>query len=1002
MRNRSLSAILACAVLALLTFAVGASGASTAAGSTQLYIVQMKLDPVAAYEGGVAGIPATKPAKGKKIDRKSEAVQRYVGHLKTTHDQALSKVGASKVYDYFFTFNGVAAELTEAQVAALKKQDAVTAVFENEIVSVDTSSTPAFLGLDDKKGIWRELGGPKAKANGKKDGAGENIIIGVVDSGIWPESLSFTDQKIKRDKLGKVIYEQVEIGTPPDGWAGSCQTGEEFAASDCNNKLIGARYFNAAFGGDAGINATRPWEFNSPRDYHGHGTHTASTAGGNHGVPATGAAAAFGKTSGIAPRARIAAYKALWSAQDGSTASGATADLAAAIDTAVADGVDVINYSVSGATTNFLDPVQIAFLNAANAGVFVAASAGNAGTAGSVAHPSPWLTTVAAETHDRLGKGALTIDGTTYNGASPGTGSATGQLVMFGAPGTAQRRCFLNALPPGAAVGKIVFCERGTNARVEKSFEVARVGGIGMVLVNPSFNTLNADLHFVPTVHLADTDYTGIENAATAGKTAAISGEVLYGQPAPFIAGFSSRGPSAAAGGDILKPDLGAPGNDVLASVAPPANRGRDFDLYSGTSMSAPHVAGIAALFKQLHPDWSPMAIKSALMTTGSDILDAFTATAASEPSALKTFSQGAGHVQPNAAMDPGLVYDSDIRDWLAFLCGTTTAVVPSTCSALTTMGYSTQAADMNTPSVQLGNMAGTRTVTRRVTNVGDKRATYTATSSFDGVLVAVSPSTLTLEPGETKAFQMTFTTNGAALDRWTAGSLTWSDGKRNVRIPLVVRPRTFASPAEVTSTGSPVSWKVNVGYNGPLSAGVGGLVAATQTPWTVAQDPDQTFSQPDPTGTFEYATTVAAGAVFRAGIYEDAILPTGTDLDLFVYRCPTPATCSAVGSSADGDSNEEVTTVNTAATPVQYRVYVHGWDTGGPSASGTLFTWAVGTTDAGNTTISGVTSPASVGQQTHTATFSGLAGGTRYLGRVDYSNGSTAIGRTLVSVRTP
>jgi len=1003
MRKRSWSAVLAFTILATFVLTVSASGAAGADGTTGLYIVQMRLDPVVAYQGGVAGIPATKPAKGKKIDRKSAAVEQYVGHLKATHDQALASVGAQKVYDYVYTYNGVAAKLSDAQVDALEKQSDVLAVVPNEIVHADTSSTPGFLGLDAKKGLWDQLGGPKAFANGKKDGAGENIIIGVVDSGIWPDSLSFTDQKIKRDKLGKVIYEQVEIGPPPAGWAGTCQTGEEFTTADCNNKLIGARYFNAGFGGDAGINTSRPWEFNSPRDYHGHGTHTTSTSGGNYGVTPTGAASIFGKTSGIAPRARVAMYKALWSTQDGSTASGTTVDLAAAIDQAVADGVDVINYSVSGATTNFLDPVQIAFLFAADAGVFVSASAGNSGpTAGTVAHPSPWLTTVAAEVHDRVGQGSVTIEGTSFGGASAGTGSATGQLITFGAAGSPQRLCVLNSLTIAAA-GKIVFCERGLNARLEKSFEAQRVGAIGMVLVNPAANSLNADLHFVPSVHLPETNYAAVEAAALAGKTASISGQVLYNQPAPFIAAFSSRGPSPAAGNDLLKPDLGAPGQDILASVAPPANRGRDFDLYSGTSMSAPHVAGLAALFKQLHPDWSPMAIKSALMTTGSDILDTFTDTTASDASALKAFAQGAGHVQPNKAMDPGLVYDSDLFDWAAFMCGSAPGFwTPGTCTFLTGQGYSTLAADMNTPSIQLGNFAGTRTVTRKVTNVGDKRATYTASASLAGVNVTVNPSALTLDPGETKSFQVTFTLAGAPLNRYTAGSLSWTDGKHDVRIPLVVRPRQFASPAEVSSTGAPVSWQVNIGFNGPLSASVGGLVAATTTPWTVTQDPDQTFVRTDPTGTFEYVTTVPNGSVFRAGVYEDAITPTGTDLDMFAYRCATPTSCVAVATSADGDSNEEVTVTNTTGAAAEYRVYVHGWDTNGPSASGTLFTWQVAATPAGNMTVSGVTSPASVGQQTHTASFSGLAAGTRYLGRVDYSSGSTALGRTLVSVRTP
>src|SRR5262249_45469153 len=222
-------------------------------------------------------------------------------------------------------------------------------------------STPSFLGLDAPGGLWDQLGGPDGTKNGV--GAGENIVIGDIDSGIWPESPSFSD----RDASGKLLYNMP--GT--NSWHGrSCKPGEGFVASDCNRKLIGAQWFNAAWGGDAAVESQRPWEFMSARDYNGHGTHTASTAGGDHGVSPTGPARVFKKTiGGIAPRAGIAAYKALWSTKDGSTASGFTADLVAAIDQAVADGVDVINYSISGTRTNFLDPVEVAFLFAEDAGV---------------------------------------------------------------------------------------------------------------------------------------------------------------------------------------------------------------------------------------------------------------------------------------------------------------------------------------------------------------------------------------------------------------------------------------------------------------------------------------------------------------------------------------------------------------------------------------------------------------------------------------------------------
>ena len=715
-------------------------------------------------------------------------------------------------------------------------------------------------------------------------------------------------------------------------------------------------------------------------------------------MPATGAAAAFGKVSGMAPRARVAMYKALWSTQDSSTASGSGVDLVAAIDRAVLDGVDVINYSISGTSNNFLDGAELAFLNAASVGVFVAASAGNSGPgASTVAHPSPWITTVSAETHDRVGAGSATIEGVVYPGASAGTGSATGQLVTFGTPASPARLCQLNTLT-AAAAGKIVFCERGVNARVEKSFEVQRVGGIGMILVNPpAGGSLNADLHFVPSVHLQGDRYAAIEAAALAGKTASITGQILFGQPAPFMAAFSSRGPLIAGAGDLLKPDIGAPGVDVLAAVAPPGQRGREFDLFSGTSMSSPHIAGIAALFKQLHPTWTPMAIKSALMTNATNVLETFTDTAAADASALRAFAQGAGHVQPNASMNPGLVYDSNINDWLAFLCGATTGVLPSVCASLSAAGYSFDRSDMNVPSIAIGDLAGVQTVKRKVTNVDDVRRTYTASSSISGVAVNVSPSSFAINPGETKTIEISFLVTSAPLNRYTAGSMTLSSTNRSVRIPLVVRPVAFGAAGEASSNGSPASWQVRVGYNGPLNAAVGGLVPAIATAFTVNEDTDETFVRTDPTGTYSQSFAVPAGAVFRTGIYEDAISPDDTDLDLFVYNGTTQ-----VGSSADGDSNEEVTLTPTAAART-ITVYVHGFSTGSlPAATGTLFAWSVGTASAGNTTLSGVVSPASIGSQTHTATFSGLAPNTRYLGRVDYDNGTAFLGRTLLSIRTP
>lgn len=1006
-RNRSFSFVRVASACTLLT-AAAAIAVFAAKPSSQdadsdgpangVYIVQMKVAPAAAYRGDIHGYNATAPRQGQKIDPLAPDTVRYVGYLKGKHDEALRKVGGgAKIHDYAISFNGFAAKLTAKQAAALATQKDVLAVTPDELVDQDTSSTPHFLGLDAAGGIWEQLGGPTGTRT--HSGAGENIVIGVIDSGIWPTSKSFSD----RDANGRLIYNAIA------GRHGRCEqssTDGSWSSNNCNKKLIWARHFDAAWGGDAGMKAQRPWEFASPRDYNGHGTHTSSTAGGQNGVPTTGPAAGFGPTSGMAPRARVAMYKALYSTQDASTASGFTSDLVAAIDQAVADGVDVINYSISGTTTNFLDPVQVSFLFAADAGVFVSASAGNNGpTTGTVAHPGPWLTTVAAGTHNRNGQGSVTLgNGATYFGASVAAPVGPAPFIrstdagLPGADPTAVQLCFAAVdnggtpvLDPAKITGKIVLCDRGVNARVNKSLAVSEAGGIGMVLANTSPNSLNADFHFVPTVHVADTDRAAlIAYAATVNPTARINQSTLtFTDPAPFTASFSSRGPLTAGGGDLLKPDVIAPGQDILASVAPPGNHGLDFNLYSGTSMSAPHVAGVAALLMQLHPTWSPMMIKSALMTSGYDVID----TGISD--ATRIFRQGAGHIKPNSAADPGLVYNNSFNDWLAFLCGTTNGVDPDTCTALANAGYSLDPSDLNVASIAIGDLAGVQTVTRKVTNVGSSAATYSAsTTGLTGITANVSPNSLSLSPGQTGTFTVTFTRTTAPLNAYVGGQLTWSGGGHTVRSPMIIRPVAIAAPLEVSGDASGISYSVKTGYAGTLNFAARGLVPATTFAETVAQDPDQTFDPADPTGTIHEDVVVPAGLkLFRAGIDEGFITPSGTDLDVYVYRGG-----SLVGQSADGDSNEMVTFTDPPAGT--YTVYVHGFNTNGPSASFTLFSWQLGSTSAGNMTVPGPATATIGGTVPVDLSFSGLVSGTWYLGQTVYNDGSSDIGTTIVNVK--
>ena len=698
-----------------------------------VYIIQMIDDPVVAYEGGIKGLKATKPKRGNKIDPNSPHVVNYVDYLNAKQEEALRKAGGGrKIYNYQFSFNGFAAELNYGQAKKLQAMENVVAVRPDELLVLDTATTPAFIGLEDPDGLWNS------------GVLGEDVIIGIIDGGIWPESLSFTDRtgtNGNASKDGKLDYQQIP------GWHGKCTPGEEFNASDCNQKLIGARYYNSGWGGNEGIDATLPWEYNSPRDFGGHGTHTASTAGGNNDTPLTGLAEVLGSISGIAPRARIAAYKVCW--ETGSGGSCFSSDSVAAIDQAVADGVDVLNFSISGSRTNFLDSVEVAFLFAADAGVFVAASAGNSGpTASTVAHPGPWLTTVAATTHDRNFEAEVQLgNGSSYFGASTNTTGAgpadlvySADVVAAGADPNEGRLCFPGTLDPALVTGKIVLCDRGIIARVDKSLAVFMAGGVGSILANVAPSSLNADFHSVPTVHVDDIDGAAIRTyAQTSGATAEILPSYPAPVPAPNIAGFSSRGPLLAGDGDMLKPDIAAPGQDVLAAVAPPGNGGLDFASYSGTSMSSPHVAGLGALLSDMHPGWSPMAIKSALMTCGTDLL-----------SGPDPFAQGAGFVNPTCSGDPGLVYEHGFVNWLGFLCGTG-QLQASFCPVL-----GIDPSDLNVASVSIGALAGSQTVTRTVTSVADSTETYTFSYSLPGVNVVADPAAFEIAPGESQTFTLT------------------------------------------------------------------------------------------------------------------------------------------------------------------------------------------------------------------------------------------------------
>jgi subtilisin family serine protease len=968
---------------------VAASGkAGKPAPSNSVYIVRMADAPAVAYDGKIKGYAATRPAKGGKIDLDDANVGRYVAHLSAKHDSMLQKAGGGrKLYSYGYAFNGFAAELSAGQAAKLRATPGVLSVAKDAVRQLDTSTTPTFLGLSGAGGFYAVHGV-----------TGENVVIGVIDGGVWPENLSFSDRVDANGnptgKKGTLAYQ------PVAGWNGKCTSGEQFSQDHCNTKLIGARFYNAGWGGNSQINRLFPFEFVSPRDWDGHGTHTSSTAGGNRNVPATGAlTSAFGNVNGIAPRARLAVYKVCWADQP--RGGGCfNSDSVAAIDQAVADGVDVINFSVSGSQTSFLDPVEVAFLFAADAGVFVATSAGNAGLDSAVAHPGPWVTTVAAGTHNRNGEGSVTLgNAAIHAGASYANALGSRPLIdstaagLAGANASLVEFCAPTVLDPTKVAGKIVLCKRGGGiALVDKSGAVAAAGGAGAIIYNDpaagAATSILALLHPVPAVHVLAANGVAIKGyiaGAGASATASIAqSSIVLNVDAPFTASFSSRGPLQAGGGDLLKPDVIAPGQDILAAVAPPDNGGRSFDLYSGTSMSSPHVAGLAALFKELHPGWSPMAIKSALMTSAGDILEL------PNTDARAIFRQGAGHVQPGLAANPGLVFDHAFSDWLAFLCGTG-QLTGAGCAAI-----AIDPSDLNVPSIAIGDLPGIQTVTRRVTNVGTASATYTpVVTGLEGFSVGINPATLVVPAGETRPFTVTISRLDAELDSYTGGQLTWSDGSStNVRIPIVVRPIVISAPPQVAGTGGAIAYNVKFGYSGDFEASPRGLVPAIITAGTVADDPTNgTCSLTSPNAQL-IAVNVPAGTAHARFSLFDADVNAGSDLDICVFEGATQ-----VGASTSGTSAEEVNLVNPEAA--NYTVVVHGWGVVGSSPF-KLHAWVLPDSDAGNMTVTAPTTAVAGTSASITLDFSGLSPGIRYLGAVAYSDGIAEFGRTLVRVDSP
>ena len=1003
-----------------------AAGAAHAAGSPgRSYIVQLTEPPAASYRGGVTGLAATQVPEGERLRANSPKVQAYVAHLDKQQQAVMARLRspARVLHRYHYTFNGFAAVMTEAQARLLARTPGVLSVTLDTRREPVTNHTPHFLGMDLPGGIWSQ------DRKGTKI-LGEDVIIGMVDTGFQPENSSFYDQV---DANGRPVKTggTLAYGPPPSGWSGACIGAPGFdPATGCNNKVIGARAFDASF--KASGNPPAWYEFpGAPRDVAGHGSHTSSTAGGNSQSYAPVHGVDVGPVSGMAPRARLAEYKVCWTWLDKSQLSYATncwtGDSVAAIDQAVADGVDVINFSISGSQNDLMDPVEIAFLNASAAGVFVAAAAGNDGPGQAVNHNSPWLTTVAASTHDRFLTADATLgNGDKYHGASQSKGVPSSSLILStdavpkGGIEENARLCKLNSLAPDKVAGKIVVCDRGIIARVEKSQEVQRAGGVGMIMVNTppdlpggGATTLNDDAHYVPTVHLPVEDRDAVRAYAAGSKPKAELGVAAQepGVIAPVMAEFSSRGPNLATS-SVMKPDISAPGVAIVAAVAEaqPDQAYHDgiidgsiipdpaYDYLDGTSMATPHIAGIAALLKQKHPNyWGPASIKSALMTSAGIIklADGTTDT--------RFVGYGAGHVNPNGAIDSGLIYQIDPTDYWRFLCGE--GWMRSDSQTCQTVG-SMKASDLNLASFS-ADVPGLITFKRTVRNLGNSTVTYNASIQVDGFTATVNPPSLTLEKGQKGRVEVNLTGNGAALGEWKQGTLVWSDGTHQVRSPIMARLVNMTGPTNLASAANADTLRVTFqfGYTGDVSYQSDGLYAATRNDAVVAKSPvrdGDTACRTNAAGTVKFTFNAPNGtAAVRFATYDSDTGSKGNDdLDMFVYD----AADNLVGSSAGATAEERVTLMSPAAG--DYTACIHGFaPADGVSTQFTLSSWVLQPGGDVPLHVRGMPTSVVPGQSAKVKLgWHGAQDGTRYLGAVrvvqgaDPDTGAT-LGVTMLSV---
>ncbi|KAM0951659.1 putative tripeptidyl-peptidase II [Dioscorea sansibarensis] len=776
-----------------------------------VYIVTMKKAPASHYSGqfqrlcsGALSYGAYGKFNTNKSRKSCGIDQNYSSHLIRLQDSLLRKVlkgqNYLKLYSYHYLINGFAVLITPTQAGKLARRKEVSNAVLDFSVRTDTTHTPEFLGLP--QGAWIKEGGPEV--------AGEGVVIGFIDTGIDPTHPSFSDD---------LSLNEYPI---PAHYSGVCEVTQDFPSGSCNRKLVGARHFAASAITRGIFNNSQ--DHASPFDGDGHGTHTASIAAGNHGIPVVVSGHQFGNASGMAPRAHIAVYKALYK-----SFGGFAADVVAAIDQAAEDGVDIISLSItpnrrpSGLAT-FFNPIDMSLLSAIKAGIFVVQAAGNTGPAPkSMSSFSPWIFTVGAATHDRIYNNYIVLgNNLTISGAGLASGTDGDSMFTLVSAMHALKNDSTDAngmylgecqdpsnLNQDLVKGNILVCSYSIRfvlglSSISRAIETAKnVSAAGIIFYMDPFVLgfqINPTPMSIPGLIIPSPDDSKVflqyynstlvwDNTTKSiikfGGLAKVLGGLTanYSNLAPKVMYYSARGPdpedSSLTNADVMKPNVIAPGNLIWGAWSSQGAdsaefQGEKFAMISGTSMAAPHVAGLAALIKQKFPTFSPSAIASALSTTatlydklGGPIMAQHSySNPDSTQSPATPFDMGSGFVNATAALDPGLIFDAGYDDFFSFLCGINgSSPIVLNYTSNNCGNTAMNGANLNLPSITVALLNQSRTIIRTITNIGSNETFSVSWSAPYGVALSVIPSKFSISIGQKQnvTFILNATMNSSA-----------------------------------------------------------------------------------------------------------------------------------------------------------------------------------------------------------------------------------------------